>query len=420
MFRKLVGNLSFSPNLVGQLAVYAEQLKREERVRLYGVLVLIAAFALQAIILVYPPESANPASANDLIYGGVASSSELLSKYDRNEQNIRDIYTSLGLTRGELQSAIPTTMTSTASYYVVGRTPLFGYADGERAVPYTKQNGGSGTIYLRPLALYNTQYTPHYLGLRGYSGKLGEFSILTASGNIVLRTLPTTLTSKTCPFAPTLSSTDRQCLPCPSDPSQWIKAPECSQPLVYSQSVLNSTQNLPAQQVTSHASDKLRVTVSAHNLTDKTVSSSLSVQLGDVLEYATIIDSEGGSLDTDNGSLVWPAQTIGADHTATKQFSLRINSDVPPTARGLSNPASYDCTAVLRAQSGHSSVLPINCPYPKFVETLSSQLPASGQLFSLVFTGIIFLIALLLYLRTHQLREEIRLIRHDSNTGALL
>lgn len=70
MFQKLVANLSFSPSLVGELGFYAKQLKREEMIRLYGLLGALALLLLQLVIAAHPTESANTTHANDLLYGG--------------------------------------------------------------------------------------------------------------------------------------------------------------------------------------------------------------------------------------------------------------------------------------------------------------------------------------------------------------
>ncbi len=102
MFRKLISGVSFSPALVGQLGFYARRLKKEEATRRLGLIFTALALVVQSFIVFAPPESANAASSNDLVYGGVHSKSEYLSYYDRNVNNLKTILTSLGVTRTEI------------------------------------------------------------------------------------------------------------------------------------------------------------------------------------------------------------------------------------------------------------------------------------------------------------------------------
>ncbi|HCH34466.1 TPA: hypothetical protein DEW05_02960, partial [Candidatus Saccharibacteria bacterium] len=96
---------------MGELGFYAKQLKHEERIRLFGLVFTALALTIHSIAALSPPESANNAHANDILYGGISSQADLLAKYDRNEQSIRDIMTSLGITRSELQQTSETSRT---------------------------------------------------------------------------------------------------------------------------------------------------------------------------------------------------------------------------------------------------------------------------------------------------------------------
>ena len=91
MFRKLVSNLSFSPALVGQLGFYARRLRKEETTRRVGLVFTALALIVQSLAVFSPPEAANAASAADFIPGGVSSKQELLTHFDKNTNNIRDI-----------------------------------------------------------------------------------------------------------------------------------------------------------------------------------------------------------------------------------------------------------------------------------------------------------------------------------------
>src|SRR5687768_12403147 len=107
MFRKIVSNLAFSPALVGQLGFYAKRLRKEETTRRIGLIFTALALVVQSFAIFTPPESANAANGNNIIYGGVKNKSDLLSVYDRNKDSaghadIQQIYSQFGITRQDI------------------------------------------------------------------------------------------------------------------------------------------------------------------------------------------------------------------------------------------------------------------------------------------------------------------------------
>src|SRR3954471_16117242 len=87
MFRKIVSNLAFSPALVGQLGFYAKRLRKEEATRRIGLIFTALALVVQSFAILSPPESANAASGNNVIYGGIRDKNDLLSMYDQNRDS---------------------------------------------------------------------------------------------------------------------------------------------------------------------------------------------------------------------------------------------------------------------------------------------------------------------------------------------
>jgi hypothetical protein len=107
MFRKIVSNLSFSPALVGQLGFYAKRLRKEEATRRMALVFVALTLVVQCLAVFQPPESANAASSNDLVYGGLGlganrSINNFLAPYDANTNNLKDITTHIGITRAEI------------------------------------------------------------------------------------------------------------------------------------------------------------------------------------------------------------------------------------------------------------------------------------------------------------------------------
>lgn len=110
MFRKIVSNLAFSPALVGQLGFYAKRLRKEEATRRIGLVFTVLALVVQSFAVFSPPEAANAANGDNVIYSGVASKNDLLAIYDRGvdsagRNDIRQIYTHFGVSRQDIANA---------------------------------------------------------------------------------------------------------------------------------------------------------------------------------------------------------------------------------------------------------------------------------------------------------------------------
>lgn len=107
MFRKLVSNLAFSPALVGQLGFYARRLRKEETTRRAGLIFLALSLVVQSFAVFSPPESANAANADNIIYSGIRDKADLLAIYDRGSDSagrndIKQIYAQFGITRDDI------------------------------------------------------------------------------------------------------------------------------------------------------------------------------------------------------------------------------------------------------------------------------------------------------------------------------
>lgn len=193
MFRKLISNLSFSPALVGQLGFYARRLRREEATRRIGLIFTALALVVQFFAVFQPPTSANAASNNDFIPGGVTSLQQVLSAYDGNRHNFKDIMKAVGVTRSEIAAAKFTRFTSRDNLYSWGHQPQFGAGSGEGAYKYKTSSGSTSTVYYRPLRLWestNHNHMIYYTAYQGFSKKLGWFAIMRVCGNLTTKKVP--------------------------------------------------------------------------------------------------------------------------------------------------------------------------------------------------------------------------------------
>ena len=199
MFRKIVSNLTFSPALVGQLGFYAKRLRKEEATRRIGLIFTALALVVQSFAVFTPPESANAANGNNVIYGGFKSKSELLSIYDRNQdsaghKDLKQIYSQFGITRSDIAAGTWTSFNSrdfNSTLKSVGRSSSYSW----QRTPI-KISGTSTTVYESYLYKFDStswtlKHGSLYYGVVGKRAVDGQwFAIMSGCGNPVYIKLP--------------------------------------------------------------------------------------------------------------------------------------------------------------------------------------------------------------------------------------
>ncbi len=286
MFRKIVSHLSFSPALVGQLAFYAKRLRKEEATRRVGLAFVILAVIVQCLAVFDAPQSANAASTNDFVNGGLGTGSarsidNFLRPYDANTDHLKDIMNDVGISRSDITSATFGSFIS-GDYLSWGHLPKFSAAQGEVSVPITDASGTLlTTVYARPLKLWGSASTRIY-GWIGHSSKVGWFAIMQSCGNLVTASVP----------AP------------PTPPPAPAK-------IVQSKTAANVSQGLvDASTVTAKADDQIRFTLTVKNTGGTAASTQIQDNMTDTVEYASILDIGDGTFDPTTKVLSWPAITL--------------------------------------------------------------------------------------------------------------
>jgi hypothetical protein len=152
---------------------------------------------VQSFAVFSPPEPANASSSSDFIRGGVSSLSGYVANYDANTNNIKDLFTTLGITRADITRASQQQINS-KDVYSWGLSSHFSYSQGERSYTVKASNGGTRTFYYRPLSLWDSgsnvrsgSYYQAYVG-KASSGPLkGQwFGLMKICGNLVLKVIP--------------------------------------------------------------------------------------------------------------------------------------------------------------------------------------------------------------------------------------
>ncbi|OGL22707.1 hypothetical protein A2707_05380 [Candidatus Saccharibacteria bacterium RIFCSPHIGHO2_01_FULL_45_15] len=395
MFRKLVSNLSFSPALITQVSFYAHRLRQEEVTRRMTVVFVVLALVMQSLAVFSPPDSANAASEQDLIRGGVQDLDDLLVRYDNNTDDIKDIYTTLGVDRSEIAAAKSGSFNSKNNIYNISRYGQYSAEQGETSFSYKRSTGGVGVRFISPLHLSDTSSSKKRNGTTyeawvGNSSQIGWFAIMKSSASLATKGYPTTITP---------------------DSTSATSA------VVRSLKSVNTSQSVDATSAVAKPFDKISNTLTLHNTGTKTAQLPLSINLSDMLEYSTLIDDGGGTFNTTTKTLAWDPITVAAGVSQERTFAIQLASTIPATPVGQSNGNSYDC--IMSTTYGSNIQIPVNCPVVKGIENIIGDLPGTGILINVIFSLVVTTAAVFFYARTRQMKKEIKLIRHNLNSGTI-
>ncbi len=221
-----------------------------------------------------------------------------------------------------------------------------------------------------------------------------------------------------CVVNPNLPATDAECKPCPGNPLLWYKSPECSPVITESKTATNLTQGGGnASAITAVASDRIEYKLTITNAGKVPTTVTFKEELDDVLEYATIQDNGGGTFDQAKKTLTWPSVTLVAGEKQTRTFVVALPATIPTTARGTSEPTSYDC--IMNNTFGDNVQIKVQCEAPKIVEQTISELPSTGPRENMIFAVVTLAIVSFFWARSMQLGKEVRLVRKDFSASAI-
>jgi hypothetical protein len=533
MFRKIVSNLTFSPALIGQLGFYAKRLRKEEATRRIGLIFTALALIVQSFAVFTPPESANAANGNNIIYGGFKNKNDLLNIYDRNKdsaghKDLQQIYSHFGITRQDIVNSNWSSFNSRnhnnsirsvgRSTYSFQRTPLkiadsnttvySSLVSGFDSTSWSKKNGSMYTAVIgkraidgkwfaimsgcgnpayisippippKPTAacstlaiapITRTKFTLKAAATASNGAKLSGYTYVVkdSTGAVIYKktqptssavdsltynfskdgkytievTASTSIGQKTssdckktlnvspeprCILNPDLVESSPDCRPCENDKTIWYKDEDCTSNFVLTKSVRNVSQLVAnANNTTTNNGDRLEYHLTVKNVGKTTGDYKIEDNLADVLEYADLIDTGGGTLlkKSDNvavekiNTISWPSLDIKPNETIDKIVSVQVKSTTPATPKGLGNPESYDCRMVNDFAGNHTTIS-LQCPTAKVVEQVVSELPRTGSSENLIFAGVVITIVTYFYARSRQVKKEVRLIRRDLNSGTI-
>lgn len=228
-----------------------------------------------------------------------------------------------------------------------------------------------------------------------------------------------------CEYNPNLPVDDEGCKPT-CEQSSTNPQIDCNPSIILKKAAINRTQGgADATSTVANGGDVIIYTITAKNEGKANGKVNISDTLTDVLEYATLTDNGGGSFDSATNTLSWNNVEVPAQSEVTRTFAVTVNNPVPAMAQNRGTSESYDCvmgnvvSQTGSNQTGQIVNIPVNCPGPKTVERVVTQLPATGASENLIFGGIIAAIVVFFYARSRQLGKEVRLVRREYNAGTL-
>jgi uncharacterized repeat protein (TIGR01451 family) len=215
-----------------------------------------------------------------------------------------------------------------------------------------------------------------------------------------------------CPYNSTIDTKNPACKPCEASQTKE----DLTSCLQYLKTATNKTQNLPdANGSTAKPGDTIEYTLKTTNQGKATIKQYVvNENISDVLDYATMIDARGGTLN-DSNIISWPAQDIKGSQTIEKIITVRIKDPLPNTPVSASDPGHFD----LAMTNVYGNTITIKLPPSiiKTTEVVAAQLPNTGPGTSLIIAFTITMIVGYLFARSRLLAKELDIVRTDFSSS---
>lgn len=174
----------------------------------------------------------------------------------------------------------------------------------------------------------------------------------------------------------------------------------------------NDTQNIAnADKTTAAAGDTIIYSLTAKNNANVAAKDFVVEEnLADVLEYADVVNLNGGSINA-NKVVSWPGVTILSGDTITKKITVKIKDKIPETPSPSSNPGSFD----LLLTNVYGDAVNIRLPgsVAKIVEQTNTTLPNTGPGTTVMIAVSITMIASYFFARSRLMAKELDMVREE-------
>lgn len=206
-------------------------------------------------------------------------------------------------------------------------------------------------------------------------------------------------------------STD-ECRPCEGANGQDDTA-ACAVP---TKAARNNTQNIANADGTQAApSDSITYTLSVKNIGNTKIEDfEVKEDLSDVLEYAEVTDSGGGTVNNQQ-VITWPKVDIAAGQTVSKQLTIKVKANLPETPRPTTQSTSWDL--IMTNVYGNAINIRLPGSVAKVVEQTTTALPNTGPGETVAIAMVITFIAAYYFARTRLMAKELDIVREEYSTG---
>ena len=226
-----------------------------------------------------------------------------------------------------------------------------------------------------------------------------------------------------CPYDSSLPKDSEDCVKpevCEFNPALEPDDPECGEPNIFRlKTVSNVTQGIEdAHGTTASAGDTLRFTLVTEN--DGTATEKDYVirdDLADVLQYADLIDYDGGVLSDDGFVVTWPKIDIEAGEVIERTITVKVKTPIPDTPVSASDPLAFD----LKMENAYGNNVTVELPesLPKLVEGAVTSLPNTGPGLNAAVSTLFIGMVTYFYFRNRLISKELRMIRNEFTGGAM-
>lgn len=227
-----------------------------------------------------------------------------------------------------------------------------------------------------------------------------------------------------CPNVPGTQTSKNECDLCPEIPGTQDSANECrpcedSQTkddltacLEYKKSASNLTQKVAnANGTTARPGDVIEYTLTTTNTGKVTIKDyQVNEALGDVLDYATVVDLHGGTKG-EYEVVSWPKRDIKAGESITNKITVKVKDVLPNTPASATDPNHFDM--VMTNVYGNTVDIKLPPSTTKQIEIVATQLPNTGPGTSLIIGFSLTTIVGYFFARSKLLAKELDIIRTD-------
>jgi hypothetical protein len=397
MLKQLTSAIAYSPSLVDEVIEQENLAKKRLRANSVALIFVFLALLSQGVLLTATTSNSR-GTPNDIVYGGLTDKNTAHTHCLR-QRDFQDVLAYYQITCEQLVRGSLTTLNSDDySGYLssIGRTPRPSAQSSDPS--RTSSHKIAGKLYysyllqdwhprnqaIQAIKVKNRQGVSHYVSMD--SGSVIYVNDPTPQINLAINN-PSVLSQTTSNY------TDEALI-------KSISADNLSREH-------SSTTAIKDAQ----AGDLIIITLKTHNSDlRQTTDYQPRIFVGDILEYATIIDYDGEQISSDKHEIVWPTQSLKPQETSLQYFTIQVNSPLSNSALSSRDPMSKDLK--IEAKYGNSVVIVLKSDKAlKNLEIVSSQANHINTTHLSIALAVLFIGLVLISLHNQTVLAHLKIIK---------